>query len=60
MYHVSFSLALKIICVKFIFSNMQELKFEKDVEPVGYFQLPPVMFFPPSRIANDCIFPLLF
>lgn len=45
MYHVSFSLALKRICVKCIFSNMQELEFEKDVEPVGYFKLPPVMFF---------------
>jgi hypothetical protein len=47
MYHVSFSLALKIICVTFVFSNMQEREFEKDVEPVGYFKLPRVMFFFP-------------
>jgi len=58
MYYVSFSLALKIICVKCIFCNMQELGFAKDVEPVGYFKLPPVMFFSPN--PNDYILPLLF
>lgn len=45
MHHVSFSLAMKIICMTCIFSNMQELEFEKDVEPVGYFKLPPVKVF---------------
>jgi len=38
---------------------MQELGFAKDVEPVGYFKLPPVMFFSPSN-PNDYILPLLF
>jgi len=45
VHHVSFSLALKIICVTCVFSNMQELDFEKDVEPVGYFKLPPIKVF---------------
>lgn len=52
VYHVSFSLALKIICMTCIFSNMQELDFEKDVEPVGYFKLPPIMFLFPPRILT--------
>jgi len=58
MHHVSLSLAMKIICITFIFSNMQELEFEKDVEPVGYFKLPPVKVF--SSNLDDYIFRYYF